>query len=159
MPQLNPMKTLRITHFHLLRELEDLPVEMYYEIPEGRDDNILWNIGHVTCSLARVAYVFSGHANPIPEHYYPLFGKGSNARGWESRPDREEVLQHANGLIDSLEADYNACNFTTYKEWKVGGSSIESIDEAIAFHCFHEGLHIGKVLDIKQALGVPTIAS
>lgn len=151
-------KTLRITHFHLLREIEGLPEETFYAIPAGRDDNILWNIGHVTCSLARIAYVFSGHPLPIPEHYLKLFGKGTNASSWDERPDHTEVIECANRLIDNVERDFAAGMFTAYQPWKVGGSQIESVEEAIAFHCFHEGLHIGKVLDIKLALGLPTHA-
>lgn len=155
MPLPLPFKTLRITHHHLTRELDNLAPENFYTIPQGRDDNILWNVGHVTCSLARISYAFSGHPLPIPEHYLSLFGKDTNALAWNANPVHTEVLKHANKLLDQIEADYPTQKFANYKPWDVGGATIDTIEEAIAFHSFHEGLHIGKILDIKIALGLP----
>ena len=151
-----PFKTLRITRWHMLREIDGLTRDQLLEIPEGRPDNILWNIGHLLCSLSRLTYVFSGHPLPIPEAYLGLFGKDTNALDWESTPDVDEVLGEFNALLDDIERDYGAGHFESYKSVPMGPSSIESVEEAIAFHSFHEGLHIGKILDIKELLGLPT---
>ena len=67
-------KTFRITRYHMMCELEGLNNAQFLMIPPGREDNILWNVGHLLCSLARLTYVFSGHPLPIPEEYLGLFG-------------------------------------------------------------------------------------
>lgn len=150
-------KTLMTTQWHMLRELEGLSHEEMLKIPEGRDDNILWNVGHLICSISRLAYVFSGYPLPIPEHYLTLFGKNTNALDWTETPDVDEVLAHFNELPGKIEADYRAGKFTEYKSMTFGpGHTVESVPEAVAFHCFHEGLHIGVVICIKQMLGLVT---
>lgn len=150
-------KTLRTTRWHMMRELEGLSREDLLRIPEGRDDNILWNVGHLLCSLSRLTYVFSGYALPIPEYYLKLFGKGTNARDWTGTPNAEEVLQLFTGMPDQLETDFLAGKFVDYKPLLLGGGhSVESVDEAVAFHCFHEGLHIGMVISLKRMMGLDT---
>lgn len=149
-------KTFRITRAHMMRELEDLNSAQFLMIPEGRDDNILWNIGHLLCSLSRLTYVFSGYPLPIPEEYLGLFGKNTNALQWDIPPDVDGVLGLFITLPEKIEADYLAGTFADYKALQImPDDDIASIEEAIAFHCFHEGLHLGKILTLKEALGLP----
>jgi len=149
-------KTFRITRFHLMREVDGLSHEQLLTIPEGREDNILWNIGHLLCSISRLTYVFSGYDLPIPERYFGLFGKNTNALDWESNPDPDEVLTYFTELPDKIEKDFAAGDFTEYKTLQiVPEDDIQNVEEAIAFHCFHEGLHIGKILTLKEAMGLP----
>lgn len=141
----------------MMRELEGLSHEELLTIPDGRDDNILWNVGHLLCSLSRLTYVFSGYPLPIPEHYLKLFGKGTDAVSWIETPDPDEVLALFLGMPDRIEADYRAGKFTEYKPLALGGGhTVESVEEAVAFHCFHEGLHIGMVISLKRMLGLVT---
>lgn len=150
-------KTLRTTRWHMVRELDGLSHDQLLAIPEGRDDNILWNVGHLLCSLSRLTYVFSGYPLPIPQAYLSLFGKGTNAVSWESPPDPEEVLQRFLEMPDKIEADYRAGKFGDYKPLTLGGGhTVQSVEEAVAFHCFHEGLHIGMVISLKRMLGLTT---
>ncbi len=151
-------KTFRITRDHMLRELEGLGHEDMLIIPEGRDDNVLWNVGHLLCSLSRLTYVFSGQPLPIPESYLELFGKGTSARNWTGDPDPAEVLERFKALPAQIEADYVAGSFKDYKTLQITPrDTIDSVEEAVAFHCFHEGLHIGMIITLKELLGLTTV--
>ena len=151
-------KTFRITRHHMLREIEGLSHEDMLVIPEGRDDNVLWNVGHLLCSLSRLTYVFSGQALPIPERYLELFGKGTSARNWTGDPDPAEVLERFTALPAQIEADYLAGNFKNYEALQITpGDTIASVEEAVAFHCFHEGLHIGMIITLKELLGFASV--
>lgn len=148
-------KTFRTVRFHMLREIDGLSREQFLAIPDGRDDNILWNIGHAMCSIARLAYVRTGHPLPIPEEYLVLFGKGTNALDWEEAPDVEGVLQRFKDLPEEIESDFRAGKFDKYDILELApGHTIESVEEAVNFHCFHEGLHIGVIITLKQMLGL-----
>src|SRR5690606_35803308 len=145
------------TRVHTRRELDGLDADALLRIPEGRDDNILWNVGHLLCSFSRLTYVFSGYPLPIPEHYLGLFGKGTNARDWNTPPDADDVLRLFEEIPDRAETDYRQGKFVEYKPLQiVPGFAINSVPEAVAFHCFHEGLHLGKILTLKESLGLPT---
>ena len=147
--------TLRITRHHMMRELEGLSPEQLLTIPEGREDNVLWNAGHLLCSLSRLTYVFSGYPLPIPERYLELFGKGTAAVNWDETPDVAEVLDRFTAMPGQLEADFLAGKFAEYKSLQITpNDAISSVEEAIAFHCFHEGLHIGMIITLKGLLGL-----
>lgn len=140
----------------MMRELDGLTDEQMLHIPDDREDNILWNVGHLLCSLSRLTYVFSGHPLPIPEGYLPIFGKDTSARDWQANPDVRTVVDRFVELPQQVELDYKEGIFTEYKTLQIiPDEDIASIEEAIAFHCFHEGLHIGKVLTLKEAMGLP----
>jgi hypothetical protein len=149
-------KTLRTTRWHMTREIEGLDAEQMLVIPPGREDNIIWNIGHSLCSLSRLTYVFSGFPLPIPEEYLEIYGKGTSAKAWDANPDVAEALGLFNGLLDRIEADYRSGRFQEYKPLTIGPNDITSVEEAVAFHCFHEGLHIGMVITLKDLMRLPT---
>ena len=149
-------KTFRITRYHMMREIDGLSDEQLLFMPEGREDSIIWNVGHLLCSLSRLTYVFSGYPLPIPDEYLVRFGKNSSAGGWESDPDVAEVLGKFVEMPGRIETDYLGGKFSEYKALQiVPGDDIACVEEAVAFHCFHEGLHIGKVLTLKELMGLP----
>ena len=99
--------------------------------------------------------MFSGHPLPIPEGYLALFGKNTSARDWDADPDVQSIIDRFVELAKQIEYDYQNGIFSDYKSLQiVPEDDIASVEEAIAFHCFHEGLHIGKVLTIKEAMGL-----
>lgn len=147
-------KTFRTVRFHMLREIDGLTEEQFLAIPEGRGDNILWNMGHALCSISRLAYRRSGFPLPIPEAYLELFGKGTAATDWKGPPDVQEVTQRFKDVPEEIELDYKAGKFEHYDPLELApGHTIESVEEAVSFHCFHEGLHIGVIITLKQMLG------
>ena len=150
--------TFRITRHHMMRELEGLSHEDMLVIPDGRDDNVIWNVGHLLCSLSRLTYVFSGHPLPIPEHYLELFGKGTSAKNWTESPNVAEVLANFTSVAVQVEMDYVSGKFNGYKSLQITPEdTISSVEEAVAFHCFHEGLHIGMIITLKELLGTAAV--
>ena len=149
-------KTFRTTRWHMAREIEDLNPEQMLAIPPGREDNIIWNVGHLLCSLSRLTYAFSGFPLPIPEDYLGLYGKGTSAKEWDEIPDVGQCLELFNEMPGRIETDYRAGRFQEYQSLTIGPNDINSVEEAVAFHCFHEGLHIGMVITLKDLMGLPT---
>ena len=150
-------KTLDIVREHLLREINGLSREQLLEIPEGRDDNVLWNVGHLLCSLSRLTYGRTGHPLPIPKRYLELMGKNTNALDWPEPPDVDTVIAQFKTLPAQIEHDYAAGEFPAYEPLQITPAhTIDSLEEAVNFHCFHEGLHIGMIITLKQRLGLAT---
>ena len=150
-------KTLDIVRHHLLREIEGLSRDQLLEIPEGRDDNVLWNVGHLLCSLSRLTYGRAGHPLPIPQRYLDLMGKNTNALNWPEPPDVDVVINQFKSLPAQIESDHAAGKFDAYEPLQITSThTIDSLEEAVNFHCFHEGLHIGMIITLKQRLGLAT---
>ena len=148
-----PFKTFRIVRAHFLRELDELSETDLLAIPEGREDNILWNAGHLLCSLSRLTYVRSGHPLPIPKEYLDLFGKGTSATAWTSAPNIAEVMDRFKAMQGEIERHFKEGHFKAYDSLEIlPGQTIDSVEEAVNFHCFHEGLHTGVVITLKDML-------
>ena len=79
----------------------------------------------------------------------------STMADWDESPDVDAVLEQFKALPDAVEKDYRAGRFTAYKTLELApGHTVESVEEAVAFHCFHEGLHIGMIIGLKQRMGL-----
>jgi hypothetical protein len=67
-------------------------------------------------------------------------------------PDREQRALVAGLLVDTvgkLEQDYNSGIFKDYTTFKnSAGFTLNSIDDALQFNLYHEGLHLGTVLSL-----------
>ena len=63
----------------------------------------------------------------------------------------EEVKELFAGFPDTLQEDYEAGIFENYSEYPTSsGFVIHSIEEAIAFNNFHEGIHYGIIRAMKK---------
>ena len=57
------------------------------------------------------------------------------------------------GLPDTLEEDFEAGIFENYKEYPTStGYVLSSIENAISFNNFHEGIHYGIIRALKKCI-------
>jgi hypothetical protein len=55
--------------------------------------------------------------------------------------------------IDSLEQDLQTGKFARYASWKTRyGVEVNSIEDAINFLSFHDGLHIGYIMALRRSI-------
>ncbi|MBV1925448.1 MAG: DinB family protein [Dokdonia sp.] len=125
--------------------LRTLTLEQLNTIPAGFNNNILWNIGHSIVTQQLLVYGLSGNEFQIEQHLIDLYRKGT-------KPERimtQEEVAELQGLLFStltqLEADYNSGKFKDYKTYTLGttGGILTTVENAIEFNNFHEGLHLG----------------
>ena len=63
----------------------------------------------------------------------------------------DEVKELLLGLPDTLEEDYKAGIFKNFNEYPTStGFVLDSINTAISFNNFHEGIHYGIIRSIKK---------
>ena len=67
-------------------------------------------------------------------------------------PGAETRKEVANALIRTvavLEEDYKADRFKTYRPYTTSaGVTLKSIEDALFFNLYHEGLHMGTILSL-----------
>ena len=120
-------------------------------IPAGFDNNIAWNIGHIIVAQQRLHYALSGNGMLIPDHYLPMYKPGSSPADWEQEPDIAELLGFLQELPERLKADYADGIFHNYQSYTTStGISLNNIEAGIAFNNFHEGLHLGAILALRN---------
>ncbi len=129
----------------LKRILDHYSLEQLNKIPEGFNNNIIWNVGHTIVTQQLLVYGLSGQKFVIDQSLIDSYRKGTKP---ERDSSKEEVDQLGGLLFSSLETlqkDYNNGKFTDFKEYTLSttGGILSTVEDAIAFNNFHEGLHLG----------------
>ena len=144
---------IRFTRKSLVHYLDKYSLAQLNEIPQGFNNNLVWNIGHIIAVQESLTYGLSGLRWTAPKELVKGYAKGT-------RPDVPVDQQFVDFLkkecidsIDRLQENYQAGVFKEYKELQVAtGAVLRNIDDAIQFNFFHEGLHIGYIMSIRKHL-------
>jgi hypothetical protein len=149
------------THFYILKksrallmkELEGLSLDDIHKIPEGFKNNIAWNVAHLVVTQQLLHYKLSG-LNPLcPDDLIEAHRKGTSPTKTFTAEEFEELKELLIGLPDTLQEDFEAGIFENYTEYPTStGVVLDSIEIAIPFNNFHEGIHYGIIRSIKKFL-------
>ena len=138
---------LKKTRSYLLKAIEELSVDELNEIPAGFNNNIIWNLGHMVAAQQGICYIRGGAQLNVEEKYWLNYKPGSKP---EKFIDAEEVRAVKDLMIttlDRLTNDYGTDLFKNYTAWATRyGTELGSIDDAIRFLPYHEGLHGGTIM-------------
>ncbi|MDJ0756287.1 MAG: DinB family protein [Ardenticatenaceae bacterium] len=142
-------QTRRLTYVAVGR----LSPEQWYKIPPNFDNNIAWNIGHVLYVTGSLIYRLSGLANGLPDDFQTLYKPGSSPADWVEEPDIKQLKGLLKSQATQLAEDVDAGVFKHFQPYKTTtGFQLDTLEEAIVFNNFHEGLHLGAILAIKNCL-------
>jgi len=133
--------------------LQNTPKEDLFKIPEGFNNNIWWNIAHVVVTPQLLLYKLSGLDFTIEEELVNKYKKGTFPEGEPSQTEMEKIKTYLLSNVEQFQQDYERGTFKNFQEYmttpKVG---LNSVEDALQFNVFHEGLHLGSILALKRAL-------
>ncbi|WP_426668980.1 DinB family protein [Mucilaginibacter sp. McL0603] len=145
------IEIIKKTRSFLLENLKDLTIEQLNKVPEGFNNNIIWNLGHMIAAQQGVCYIRAGLTPKLSEDFINAYKSGSKPAGPVDAKEIENIKTLLFSTLDQLEADYNNHIFEGYTGWTTRyGVELANIDEAISFIPFHEGLHSGCVTALKR---------
>ena len=137
----------------VVKELEGLSMDQIHKIPEGFKNNIAWNVSHLVVTQQLLHYKLSGLNCLCTDELIEAHRKGTAPTKTFTEEEFEEVLELLLGLPDTLQEDYEAGIFENYTEYPTStGFTLTSIENAIPFNNFHEGIHYGIIRSIKKFL-------
>lgn len=144
---------LRKSRELVIKELEGLTLAQIHTTPKGFKNNIAWNVAHLVVTQQLLHYALSG-LNPLcPDDLIETHRKGTSPTKTFTAAEFEEVKELLVALPNTLEEDFNAGIFENYKEYPTStGFVLTSIENAIPFNNFHEGIHYGIIRSIKKFL-------
>ena len=145
------IEIIRKTRSFVLKNLEDLTTEQYNKIPEGFNNNIIWNLGHMIAAQQGVCYIRAGLAPRVGEDIISSFKSSTKPERAFSEDEIENIQALFFSTLDQLEEDYNSNIFGGYTAWATRyGIELATIDDALNFLPFHEGLHSGCIGALKR---------
>jgi hypothetical protein len=140
----NQFDVLRKSRDLVLKGLEGLTLEQLHAIPEGFKNNIAWNVAHIVVTQQLLHYKLSGLNCLCPEELIESHKKGTAPTKNFTEEEFDEVKDLLMGLPDTLQEDFEAGIFENYNEYPTStGYVVTSIESAISFNNFHEGIHYG----------------
>ena len=140
----------KILHRYLKKtEPKDL-----FKIPKGFNNNIWWNIAHVVITEQKLVYGLSGLPLKVDQNLVEKYQKGTFPEsGNPSLEEQELIGELLFSLPQKTKDDYESGIFTSFQSYMTTPKvPLNTVEDAIAFNVFHEGLHLGSVQALVKAV-------
>lgn len=145
---------LHFTRQYTFSRLEQADEASWDLQPNGFNNNIRWNAGHIYMTMERILQRAVKGYEPVHVEWNALFAKGTSPASWEGAvPTNQEI-------IDAL-ADQTKRVVTLMEEQletplaepvKIGDFLVmETLSAVLQFLCWHEGMHAGVIHGLNRA--------
>lgn len=142
---------LRVTRNNVLKLIENLDLAQLNKIPEGFNNNLAWNLGHIVTTQQLLCYGLSNLPMALENDFISNYRKGSKPEGDINQADLDFMKNKMILLADKLEDDYANGIFKEYKEYSTSfNATLSSVDDAILFNNMHETMHLGFMIALKK---------
>ncbi|MFK7978627.1 MAG: DinB family protein [Saprospiraceae bacterium] len=146
---------LKATRANILKQMEGVSLAQLNEIPDGFNNNLIWNAGHVAVTQQLLCYAMSGLEVKLPKEVIAVYRKGAKPESAITQAEVDQIKVWLTTSIDWLATDLKAGIFETYKEYATSyGFTLTSIADAVSFNNVHEGMHLGYMIALKKKLGL-----
>lgn len=131
--------------------IENYSLEQLNKVPEGFSNNLVWNLGHIIVAQQGLVYRLSGLPSNVSEEMTNAYKNGSRPTETTTQKEVDVLKVLLFSMIEKTKEDYAAGKFTTYNEYTTStGFHLTSTKEAIEFNNYHEGLHLGFMMNIRK---------
>ncbi len=146
---INQLETYRSEILGILEEVTEEEAEM---IPEGFNNNIRWNMGHIYLDQFLWLQAITKEKVDVPEQFNMWFGYGTSPSDFDyDTPSFEELkillkkqpAQIKERYGDRLEKEYPSIDM-----------GMHTIEQVLIRTIFHEGMHLQTILDLKKCIRV-----
>lgn len=136
-----------------LQFLEILTLEELNKQPKSFNNTIFWNIKHVVITQQLLTYSLSGLTPLVSEEEIEAFMKGTKSGSNATMEEVDLLKEQLFTTLEKTKEDYQKGLFKKFTEYTVSTkSTLTTINEALEFNNFHEGIHFGYILAMKKAI-------
>lgn len=146
---------LQVTRNNVIAEIKDVSNHQLNYIPEGFNNNIIWNVAHLIATQQLLVYSLTKTPFVVPKSLIDANRKGTKPSMYYSQTDTKEIIEYLNTTVNQMEIDYNSGVFSDkpFKAYKTSYNvTLRSVEDAIAFNNVHEGMHYGIIKMMKRFL-------
>ncbi len=149
-------KVFEISQFNrvvFLKLLEDLSYSQLVKIPENYNNSIFWNIAHVVVTQQLLTYKLSGLPLAIKNELVEKYQKGTTPTENIDQKDIDYIKENILDLTNKVMQDYAKGTFKDYNAYTTSAKiTLKSVEDALQFNAFHEGIHLGVILSLKKLI-------
>ncbi len=144
------IRTFRDLRAQTLALAESTSIEIVDIVPEGFNNSIRWNLGHILVAWDHGIFPKLGEGWRIPEHYHYLFPKGTRPSDWTTEPPAySEILEKLRGQVDDI---ISASTGKLDNPIAQPFLRIKKLRGMFNFHNREEQQHLDCILRIKHAI-------
>ena len=144
-------KTWKTSRELYLDFFEKYTLEQLNKIPTGFSNNLIWNIGHIIVAQQALIYKGSNLEGYISIELFNLYKPGTKPTEKTTENEVTELKRLLLSLIDKTEQDFSKGEFVNYNKRMTGtGFYLNSLKDAFEFNNYHEGLHLGLMMNIRK---------
>ncbi len=146
-------KTWKTNRNLYLEYFDKYTMEQLNKIPDGFSNNLIWNIGHIIVAQQALIYKSSNLPGYISKDLFELYKPGTKPTEQTSENEINELKNLLISLIEKTEIDFYNGKFVTFNERMTGtGFHLSLLNDAFHFNNYHEGLHLGLMMNIRKFL-------
>lgn len=124
-------------------------LEQLNTVPEGFNNNLLWNIGHVIVVQQRLVYGFANQPLNITDDLFQKFKPGTKPTIPEPKETVEVFKELLIKPLEQTKADFKSGKLNNYTPYTTSkGFHLANAGDAITFNNYHEALHLGTMISI-----------
>ncbi len=149
----DPLVITRVNRKIVEKILDNHTLDQLNKVPEGFKNNLIWNIAHIVVTQQLLVYKLSGLPMMIDDQMVDKYRKGTQAEGAVTAEEVAKVKELLFTTLDQTEKDITKGIFENYNAYETStGFVLKSLEDAIHFNNFHEGIHLGYILALKKAV-------
>lgn len=143
--------SIRKTRAYVLEVIRGLSTEQLNLVPNGFNNNMIWNVGHLIAAQQAVCYARPGIPLVIEDALFHAYKPGSKPLHFTEPEEIEVIKELLFSTLDELERDLSQHLFVAYQPWTTRyGVTLRNIEDAIQFLLYHEGLHTGVLTSMRK---------
>jgi hypothetical protein len=136
---------------NFIKMLDALNIEQINKVPDGFNNNLIWNYAHIVASMQMLCYFRPGLPIRLDETFVNTYKIGTRPEKFISKEEYEKVKVLADKGLDQLKEDYRNGIFKAFNPYTTStGLNVTSIEFAITYVCLHNGMHIGAAQAIRK---------
>ena len=133
------------------RFLNNFSLEQLNTVPEGFNNNIIWNVAHALATQQSIMYTLSGLKPLVPQSWIDGYRKGTKPEGDVTQEFVDAIDAALMSTMEQLKKDIEAGIFENYQLYTTSTKmELNSFATAFPFVLFHDGVHIGSVLALAK---------
>lgn len=141
------------TRTSLLASINTLTADELNFIPDGFNNNIIWNLGHLIAAQQGICYQRAGLPMLITDELHAAYKPGSKPAAPASTQEIDAIKQLLLSTLNQLALDIQAGIFDNYTPWvNRFGFEINNINDALAYLPYHDGLHSDRISVFKKMI-------
>ncbi len=134
-----------------LEILEQYTLEQLNAIPTGFKNNLIWNVGHIITTQQGLIYRLSGLPVLISKEFHNKYKYGTSPSQNTTQEEVDEIKTLLFSTIEQTKKDFADSKFVEFTPFQTHiGFYLETFNDAINFNNYHEGIHLGFMINIRK---------